>query len=307
MEKLRVLSIFGTRPEAVKMAPLVKTLSASPLVDSLVCITAQHREMLDSVLGIFDITPDYDLDIMTKDQDLAQITTRALNGLMGVIADAKPDLVLVHGDTTTTMAASLAAVYAKLPLGHVEAGLRTHEKFAPFPEEINRRIVGVCADLHFAPTWTARDNLFSENVRGDTIYVTGNTEIDAAASLTRPSYRFKEGILNELDFAGKRIITMTAHRRENHGKPLEDICRAVLRIAQDFEDVHIVYPVHLSPAVQDVAYKILGNHPRVHLTDPVDVGDLQILWQGHILCLLILVGCKRVLRITMYLWWFCEM
>lgn len=275
MQKIKILSVFGTRPEAIKMAPLVKVLSASALVDSLVCITAQHREMLDSVLDVFGIIPNYDLDIMTKNQDLASITTKALNGIMDVLADARPDFVLVHGDTTTTMAASLAAFYAKIPLGHVEAGLRTHEKYAPFPEEINRRIVGVCADIHFAPTQTARDNIRSEGEWGDRIFITGNTEIDAAANLTRKSYNFNEKRLNELDFKGKRIITMTAHRRENHGKPLEDICHAVLRIAQDFKDVHVVYPVHPSPVVQSTAHKILGDQSGILLTNPLDVQDLH--------------------------------
>ncbi|MCL2575163.1 MAG: UDP-N-acetylglucosamine 2-epimerase (non-hydrolyzing) [Defluviitaleaceae bacterium] len=274
-DKIKILCVFGTRPEAVKMAPLVKALQASDVVDCVVCVSAQHREMLDMVLDIFDIIPNYDLDIMTKNQDLAQITTKTLNGLMDVIGDVMPDLMLVHGDTTTTMAASLAAYYAKVRLGHIEAGLRTHNKFAPYPEELNRRIVGVCADIHFAPTITARDNLLAENVRAGSIFVTGNTEIDAVAFVTKDDHKFKNDMLKNFDFAGKRVITMTAHRRENYGKPFENIFNAVLRIADDFDDVEVVYPVHPSPVVQGSAQKMLSNHPKVHLIDPLDVDDLQ--------------------------------
>lgn len=257
------------------MAPVVRILAESPLVQSFVCVTAQHRDLLDSVMGIFGIEPDFDLDIMTVGQDLAEITTKSLNGLTSVISDCQPDLVLVHGDTTTTMAAGLAAFYSQVPIGHVEAGLRTHDKYAPFPEEINRRIAGVVADLHFAPTKDAKDNLLKENVPCDRIFVTGNTAIDAIDGMVSQSHIFKVDLLNQLDFAGKRIITMTAHRRENHGKPLEDICKAVLAIKRDFDNVEIVFPVHPSPVVCENAYKILGNTPGIYLTEPVDVDDMH--------------------------------
>jgi UDP-N-acetylglucosamine 2-epimerase (non-hydrolysing) len=283
---MRVLSVFGTRPEAIKMAPVVKSLEASKQVESLVCITAQHRRMLDSVLEIFNIKADFDLNIMSKNQNLAQITTRALVGLMEVIETARPDLVLVHGDTTTTMAASLAAFYSKVRVGHVEAGLRTYDKYAPFPEEMNRRVAGVIADLHFAPTSHARENLLKEGVKPESIFVTGNTSIDAAADLVKDPYRFNEEMLNALDFNGKRIIAMTAHRRENYGKPLEDICKAALRIVEDFDDVELVYSVHLSPVVQETAYRILGGKPRVHLiSPPVDVCDMHNLMSRSYLVL----------------------
>ncbi|MCL2236155.1 MAG: UDP-N-acetylglucosamine 2-epimerase (non-hydrolyzing) [Defluviitaleaceae bacterium] len=271
---IKVLSIFGTRPEAIKMAPLVRLLANSPHVQSTVCVTAQHRDMLDSVLEIFAIKPDFDLDIMTAGQNLAEITTKALNGLMNVISRCEPDLVLVHGDTTTTMAASLAAFYSKVSLGHVEAGLRTNDKYAPFPEEVNRRIAGVVADLHFAPTNDAKANLLAENVPPDRIFVTGNTAIDAMDGMVSKGHVFKVDMLNQLDFKGKRLITMTAHRRENYGKPLEDICQAVLKIKRDFDDVEIVYPVHPAPAVRENAYKILGDTKGIHLTSPLDVDDM---------------------------------
>ena len=274
MDKIKILSIFGTRPEATKMAPLMGVLANSPLVTSQICVTAQHRQMLDQVLDIFGITPDFDLDIMVQNQDLAHITTAALNGLIDVINRAKPDLILAHGDTTTTMAASLAAYYTRTKLGHVEAGLRTHNKFAPYPEEINRKIAAVLADLHFAPTFDARANLLAENVAADDIFITGNTAIDAIDSLVSRDYQFKESRLNNVDFANKRIIAMTAHRRENYGQPLENICNAAARLVSDFDDVEVVWPVHLSPAVSDIAHGILGNNSKIHLTAPVDVADL---------------------------------
>ena len=274
MDKINVLSIFGTRPEAIKMAPLVKVLEACPHVASKICVTAQHRHMLDQVLDIFGITPDFDLNIMVQNQSLAHITTAALNGLMDVIARAKPDLTLVHGDTTTTMAASVAAYYARVKLGHVEAGLRTYDKWAPYPEEINRKITTVLADLNFAPTPTARANLLAENAATDSIFVTGNTAIDAIDSIVSQDYSFTESRLNDLDFANKRIIVLTAHRRENYGQPLENICRAATRLTLDFDDIEIIWPVHLSPAVKDIAYSILGNNNKVHLIKPVDVTDL---------------------------------
>ncbi|MCL2573263.1 MAG: UDP-N-acetylglucosamine 2-epimerase (non-hydrolyzing) [Defluviitaleaceae bacterium] len=282
MGKIKVLSIFGTRPEAVKMAPLVKQLASCPHISSQICVTAQHRQMLDQVLDIFGISPDFDLNIMVQNQDLAHITTSALNGLIDVIKRAKPDLVLVHGDTTTTMAASLAAYYTQVKLGHVEAGLRTHDKFAPYPEEVNRRIAGVLADLNFSPTMAAKSNLLAENTKANSIFVTGNTAIDAIDSLVSDGYGFKDDSLNTIDFANKRIIAMTAHRRENYGQPLQNICKAVARLATDFDDVEIVWPVHLSPAVSNIAHELLGNNNKVRLIPPIDVADLlNLMHRSH--------------------------
>jgi UDP-N-acetylglucosamine 2-epimerase (non-hydrolysing) len=274
MSKINILSIFGTRPEAIKMAPLMQVLADCPNIISQICVTAQHRRMLDQVLEIFDITPDFDLNIMMQNQNLAHITTAALNGLLDVTARAKPDLILVHGDTTTTMAASLAAYYTRTKLGHVEAGLRTYNKFAPYPEEGNRKIVTALADLNFAPTCAARANLLLENAAADSIFVTGNTAIDAIDSLVSRDYRFKETCLNNIDFANKRIIAMTAHRRENYGQPLENICNGANRLAANFDDVEIVYPVHLAPTVSDIAHRVLGNNNKIHLIAPTDVADL---------------------------------
>ncbi|MCL2353127.1 MAG: UDP-N-acetylglucosamine 2-epimerase (non-hydrolyzing) [Defluviitaleaceae bacterium] len=272
---MRILTVFGTRPEAIKMAPLVKALQACPWADLKVCITAQHRDMLDGVLETFGIVPDFDLDIMTVNQTLAGITTKALNGLVDVMADFKPSLVLAHGDTTTTMAASLAAFYSGASLGHVEAGLRTYDKHAPFPEEVNRRIAGVIADIHFAPTAAAKDNLLAENTPEATIFVTGNTAIDAIGSFVRDDYTFKEDALNKLDLKDKKVITMTAHRRENYGEPLENICHAVVNIVRDFDDVLVVYPVHPSPVVKETAEGILGGKKGIHLINPLDIEDMH--------------------------------
>ena len=284
MRKINVLSIFGTRPEAIKMAPLVKVLENCPYINSKICVTAQHRQMLDQVLQVFDITPDFDLDIMVQKQNLAHITTSTLNGVLDVLEQAKPDLVLVHGDTTTTMAASVAAYYAQVRLGHVEAGLRTYNKWAPYPEEANRRIAAVLADLNFAPTIDARNNLLAENVPGHSIFVTGNTAIDAIDGLVSRDYFFHESSLNDIDFENKRIIAMTAHRRENYGQPMENICRAVARLVADFDDVEVVWPVHLSPAVKDVAHRLLGGNGKVHLISPIDVADLlNLIHRSHLI------------------------
>lgn len=256
------------------MAPLMQVLAGCPHIISQICVTAQHRQQLDQVLDIFGIKPDFDLDIMVQSQSLAHITTAALNGLIGVIDRAKPDLILAHGDTTTTMSASLAAYYTRTKLGHVEAGLRTGDKFAPYPEEANRKIVSALADLNFSPTRAARANLLTENVADNSIFVTGNTAIDAIDSLVSRDYRFKEPRLNDIDFANKRVIAMTAHRRENYGQPFVNIFNAVNRLVMDFDDVEIVYPVHLSPAVSDIAHGVLGNNNKIHLTKPIDVEDL---------------------------------
>lgn len=272
MAPVKVMSIFGTRPEAIKMAPLVNELKKHPQhVQPLVAVTAQHREMLDQVLTIFDIVPDYDLNIMKNKQSLADITTRALNGLDEILKKEKPDLVLVHGDTTTTFAASLAAFYNQIAVGHVEAGLRSFDKLSPFPEEMNRMLTGVLSDLNFAPTMKAYDNLLNEGKREESVYVTGNTAIDALKSTVRKDY--SHPLLNELD--GKRIILLTSHRRENHGEPMKQIFQAVNRIAKEHEDVHVVFPVHLNPMIRELADQVLSENPRVHLTAPLDVIDFH--------------------------------
>jgi len=269
------MTVFGTRPEAIKMAPLVKELERYEEIESLVCVTAQHRQMLDQVLSIFGITPDYDLNIMKDRQTLTDITTRSLEGLNEVFAKVKPDIVLVHGDTTTTFAGSLAAYYNHIDVGHVEAGLRTFDKYFPFPEEINRKLTGVLSDLHFAPTAANKSNLLEERIPEDKIYITGNTVIDALRTTVREDYKFKNEVLNNIDFSGKRIIAVTAHRRENLGEPLVNICKALKNIVDNFADVEIVYPVHLNPAVQEVAKNILGGHKQVHLVDPIDVQEMH--------------------------------
>ncbi len=275
-KRIKVMTIFGTRPEAIKMAPLVKELEKhSDKIESIVCVTAQHREMLDQVLRIFDITPDYDLNIMHDRQTLVNIATRALEGLDEVMKKVKPDLVLVHGDTSTTFAGSLAAYYNQIAVGHVEAGLRTFDKYFPFPEEINRRITGVIADMHFAPTKRNEQNLLNENTNPNDIYVTGNTVIDALRTTVRDDYEFADEGLKSLDWDNERVIVMTAHRRENLGEPLKNICRAVLRIVNEFDDVRVVYPVHLNPAVREVAFDILGGHDRIKLIDPVSADELH--------------------------------
>ena len=276
MKKIKVMTIFGTRPEAIKMAPLVKELEKnSDRIESIVCVTAQHREMLDQVLKIFDIKPDYDLDIMHERQTLVNIATRALEGLDEIMKEVKPDVVLVHGDTSTTFAGSLAAYYNQILLGHVEAGLRTYDKYFPFPEEINRRITGVIADMHFAPTKRNENNLLSENTPKENIYVTGNTVIDALKTTVKDDYEFSDEGLKTLNWDTKKVIVMTAHMRENLGEPLKNICRAVLRIVNDFDDVEVVYPVHLNPAVREVVFDILGNHDRIKLIDPVNADELH--------------------------------
>ena len=279
------MSVFGTRPEAIKMAPLVKELESTPEIESVVCVTAQHREMLDQVLDIFKIQPDYDLDIMKDKQTLTDITIRALKGLEEVMQEAKPDLVLVHGDTSTTFVGALAAFYQKIQVGHVEAGLRTFDKYQPFPEEMNRKLTGSLADLHFSPTRLAKEHLLAEGISEDIIYITGNTAIDALKITIQEEYTFNEPILNTISFDERRVITMTAHRRENLGEPLENICRSVLRLVEEYEDIEVVYAVHKNPIVQNTAKKYLGNHPRIHLLDPLDMKDMHNLLQRSYLVL----------------------
>ncbi|MCL6548504.1 MAG: UDP-N-acetylglucosamine 2-epimerase (non-hydrolyzing) [Alicyclobacillus sp.] len=264
------MAVFGTRPEAVKMAPLVKALERSADVQPLVCVTAQHREMLDQVLDVFQIVPDDDLNIMEPSQTLGTITRKALHGLEQVMEARRPDMVLVHGDTTTTFAAALAAFYHRIAIGHVEAGLRTYDKYSPFPEEMNRQLADVLSDLYFAPTDGAAEHLRREGKPPERVFVTGNTAIDAMKTTVRRNYRHP--VLDRIP-SGARLIYMTAHRRENFGQPLENICRAVLRLVNRFPDTHVVYPVHLNPNVRDTALRVLGNHARIHLLDPLGVVD----------------------------------
>ncbi|GAC91041.1 UDP-N-acetylglucosamine 2-epimerase [Anoxybacillus flavithermus NBRC 109594] len=271
MNKRKVMTIFGTRPEAIKMAPLVLELQKYEDIESIVTVTAQHRQMLDQVLDIFGIQPHYDLNIMKERQTLVDITTRALAGLDDVMKKVQPDIVLVHGDTTTTFVASLAAFYNQIAVGHVEAGLRTWNKYSPFPEEMNRQLTGVLADLHFAPTAKAAENLRAENKPEHAIFITGNTAIDALKTTVRESYTHP--ILEKV--AGSRMILLTAHRRENLGEPMRNMFRAVKRLVEDYDDVQVVYPVHLNPVVRELANDILGNDERIHLIEPLDVIDFH--------------------------------
>lgn len=275
MKKLKVMTVFGTRPEAIKMAPLAIELKKYDEIESIVCVTAQHRQMLDQVLEIFDLKPDYDLDIMKTRQTLVGITTRVLEGLDDVIKKEQPDIVLVHGDTSTSFVAALAAFYNQVKVGHVEAGLRTYDKYSPFPEEMNRQLTGRISDLNFSPTEQNRLNLLKENVDDSTIFITGNTVIDALKTTVKDDYKFKDSSLNDVDFDNNRVIIVTAHRRENLGEPLENICNALKHIITKYEDVELVYPVHLNPAVRETAFGILGDLDRVHLIEPLDVEDLH--------------------------------
>ncbi|QDP41665.1 non-hydrolyzing UDP-N-acetylglucosamine 2-epimerase [Radiobacillus deserti] len=270
--RIKVMTIFGTRPEAIKMAPLVLELKKqSDKFEPIVTVTAQHREMLDQVLEIFNITPDYDLNIMQAKQTLSQITTRALEGLDEVMKETKPDIVLVHGDTTTTFAASLAAYYNQIAVGHVEAGLRTWDKYSPYPEEMNRQLTGIMADLHFAPTEQSKQNLLAENKKEDSIFVTGNTGIDALNTTVSEDYQHP--IIDSL--GESRLVLMTAHRRENLGKNMQQMFRAIKRLVQAHPDVKVVYPVHLNPVVQETANEILGNDERIQLIEPLNAVDFH--------------------------------
>jgi len=268
--RLRVLSIFGTRPEAVKMAPVIRRLAAEPRVESVVCVTAQHREMLDQVLDLFSIRPDFDLDLMRPDQPLADLTAALFTGLDPVLHQVRPDWVLIQGDTTSAMAASLLAYYHRARVGHVEAGLRTGDKWQPFPEEINRRVAGAIADLHFAPTDWARQNLLHEGVPPERVFVTGNPVIDALQDVAARPYDVTRGPLAAIPWE-RRVILVTAHRRENFGRPLENIFTALRTLAETYpKDIHLVYPVHLNPNVRGPAHRLLGNLPNVSLIEPLD-------------------------------------
>lgn len=272
MDPKKIITVFGTRPEAIKMAPLVKALQKEENLRSLVAVTAQHREMLDQVLDLFGIEPEYDLDIMQANQTLFDVTSRALLGLRDVFAAEKPDLVLVHGDTTTTFVASLAAYYLQIPVGHVEAGLRTGNKLSPYPEEMNRRLTGAIADLHFAPTATSRANLLRENVDPEKIFVTGNTVIDALLQTVRPDYRFSDPELQKLLNNDQRVLLVTTHRRENLGEPMRQIYLGLKEIVQSYSDVLVVFPVHKNPKVRAVVSEVLGDLDRVRLIEPLDYG-----------------------------------
>ena len=272
---IKVMTIFGTRPEAIKMAPLVKELEKREEIKSVVAVTAQHRQMLDQVLKIFDITPDYDLNIMKDRQTLVSIVTGALEGLDEIMKKEEPDIVLVHGDTSTTFVGALAAFYNQISVGHVEAGLRTFDKYSPFPEEMNRKLTGQMTDMHFSPTVKNKNNLLREGFDEKDIYITGNTVIDALKTTVREDYQFADETLKNLDFESKRVILVTAHRRENLGRPLQNICEALRELATTYQDVEIVYPIHMNPAVREVAHSVLDGLDNVKIIEPLDVEELH--------------------------------
>lgn len=271
IKKLKLMTVFGTRPEAIKMCPLVLEMRKYPeYIQPIVAVTAQHREMLDQVLDLFGIVPDYDLNIMTNGQTLYDVTTRALMGLKPVMEEAKPDMVLVHGDTTTTFAGALAAFYAQIPVGHVEAGLRTGNKYSPYPEEMNRKLTGAIADMHFAPTGTSKANLLKENVNPANILVTGNTVIDALQTTVHSDYHFADEDFNKVFATGHRLILMTTHRRENLGEPMRHVYRALKSVLETHENVEAIFPVHKNPKVREIVNQELGHLSRVHLIEPMD-------------------------------------
>ena len=272
MNDIKVMTVFGTRPEAIKVAPLIKELEKRENIKSIVCVTAQHREMLDQVIETFNINVDYDLDIMEKGQSLNDITCKILNKLPLILNKENPNIILVHGDTTTTLATSLTAFYNKALVGHIEAGLRTYDKYSPFPEELNRQLTGIIADMHFAPTNLARKNLISEGKPNNNIFVTGNTAIDALKMTIKENYNHP--IIDEI--GNDRMILLTSHRRENLGKPMKNIFRAIKRIVDDFEDVQIVYPIHLNPKIRTIADEIFGKFPeKIYIIEPLDVADFH--------------------------------
>ena len=270
----KIMLVFGTRPEAIKMCPLVDELKKRSNIQTVVCVSGQHRQMLDAVLRVFGVVPDYDLAVMKERQTLFDITQQILMRIRDVLTEVMPDIVLVHGDTSTTFATALACYYMQIPVGHVEAGLRTYDKYSPFPEEMNRTLVGDIATLHFAPTRANAENLRRESVQGE-IFITGNTVIDAMKTTVRPDFVFEDETLNRLDFPEKQVITLTCHRRENYGAPMEAILTAVRTIVEENPNVEVVYPVHLSPVVQDCAHRLLGDHPRIHLIAPLDVAQMH--------------------------------
>lgn len=271
MKKIKLMTVFGTRPEAIKMCPLVLEMQKYPdFIEPIVAVTAQHREMLDQVLQLFAIKPDYDLNIMTAGQTLYDVTGRALAGLKGVLAEAQPDMVLVHGDTTTTFVGALASFYAQIPVGHVEAGLRTGNKFSPYPEEMNRKLTGAIADIHFAPTSTSKNNLLKENIDPAAIVVTGNTVIDALQTTVKADYRFTDSGLQKALAGGKRLILVTTHRRENLGEPMRHVYQALRKVLENHPDVEAIFPVHKNPKVREIVDEELGKLAQVHLIEPLD-------------------------------------
>ncbi|MDU2687201.1 non-hydrolyzing UDP-N-acetylglucosamine 2-epimerase [Paraclostridium sordellii] len=271
MMKIKVMSIFGTRPEAIKMAPLVKSLENDERFESIVCVTAQHREMLDSVLKIFDIKPQYDLNIMAHGQTIIEISNKVLKGVDEVIKKVDPNIVLVHGDTSTTLNGALAAFYNKVPVGHVEAGLRSYDIYSPFPEEMNRKLTGGITNLHFAPTQTNESNLLSEGVDRQKIYVTGNTVIDALLSVVNENHKFEDETLNNIDFMNKKVVLLTTHRRENWGEPMENIFKAMIELVENNEDVEVVFPMHKNPSIRELAHKYFDRYiDKVHLIEPLE-------------------------------------
>ena len=274
MKQLRIMSVFGTRPEAIKMCPLVRELASRPGIESLCCVTAQHRQMLDAVLEVFSLRPDWDLDIMTPRQTLSGITSKCLLGMDEAIDTLKPDMILVHGDTSTTFAGALSAYYHQVAVGHVEAGLRTYDKYAPFPEEMNRVLTSGIADMHFCPTAGNRENLIREG-RTENMFVTGNTVIDALKTTVREDYRFSTEELNLLPYGEKKVILVTCHRRENYGEPMKNIMLALRQIAEERQDVELVYPVHLSPVVREAVDTHLRGAPRVHLIEPLPADEMH--------------------------------
>lgn len=270
-DRFKVMMVFGTRPEAIKMAPVIKELQKQARIACQVVITAQHREMLDQVLHLFQIKPDYDLDLMQHGQTLADLTAGIIKGLEEILKKEAPDLVLVHGDTTTTFAAALSAFYQQIPVGHVEAGLRTGEKYSPWPEEINRKLTSSLTDLHFAPTENSRTNLLKEGIEGQLIYITGNTVVDALLATVNPKFQFEEHLQTILDLnKEKRLILMTTHRRENLGEPMRQIYKAIETVLNEYPDIYVIFPVHRNPAVREVVSEVLGHHERVHLIEPLE-------------------------------------
>ncbi|MCF0149557.1 MAG: UDP-N-acetylglucosamine 2-epimerase (non-hydrolyzing) [Clostridium sp.] len=274
MNKIKVMSIFGTRPEAIKMAPLVKMLEKDEMFESIVCVTAQHREMLDSVMRIFDIKPQYDLNIMNHGQSIVDISNKVLKGVNDVFNQCKPDIVLVHGDTSTTLNSALAALYNRIPVAHVEAGLRSNDNYSPFPEEINRKLTGSIAEIHFSPTKSNKENLLKEGISNDKIFITGNTVIDALKSVIKEEYIFESKSLNNIDFNNRKVILLTTHRRENWGEPMENIFKAIIELLNSNDDIEIVFPMHKNPKIRELASKYFNEYlDRVHLIDPLEYVD----------------------------------
>lgn len=273
MNKIKVLSVFGTRPEAIKMCPLVKLLESDDRFESIVCVTAQHREMLDAVLEIFDVKPQYDLNIMSHGQTIIDVANKVLTGVDKVIKECKPDIVLVHGDTSTTLNGALAAFYNQVPIGHVEAGLRTGDIYSPFPEEANRKLTGAITTLHFAPTESNKINLEKENITKN-VYITGNTVIDALLSVVNKNHKFQDDNLNNIDFENNNVVLLTAHRRENWGEPMKDIFAAVRRLAEENEEVQIIFPMHRNPLIRELAAESFkGVEEKIHLIEPLEYVD----------------------------------